>query len=60
MINKALHAVEQHIPITGGQVVDQVIQTRVAQMANNAINSEGNKGVGGSIGDIEGFLGEHH
>jgi hypothetical protein len=58
-INNALHAVEQHVPIPGGQMVDQMIQTEVDQMANNAINNEVNKGVGGILGDVEGLFGGH-
>ncbi len=59
-INNTLHAVEAHVPIPGGQMVDNMIQTEVDQMANNAINNEVNKGVGGVIGDIEGLFGGHH
>ena len=59
VINNALHAVEQHVPIPGGQMVDQMLQTEVDQVANNAINNEVNKGVGGMLGDVEGLFGHH-
>lgn len=60
VINDVLHVVESHLPVPGGQAVDQMIQTEVDQVANNAVNAEVNKGVGGIIGDIEGMLGGHH
>ena len=40
-------------------MTDQMVQTEVDQMANNAINTEANKGVGGVLGDIEGMFGGH-
>ncbi len=58
-LNEALHAVEGHVPVPGGQVVDQMIQTEVDQVANNVINGEVNKGVGGVLGDVEGLFGHH-
>lgn len=58
-INNELNVVEQHVPIPGGQMVDKMIQTEVDQMANNAINNELNKGVGGMLGDVEGLFGHH-
>ena len=58
-LNNALHGVEEHVPVPGGQVVDQMIQTEVDQVANNVINNEVNKGVGGILGDVEGLFGHH-
>lgn len=58
VINNVLRGVEQHVPVPGGEFVDQAIITEVDQMANNAINNEVNKGVGGVMGDVEGLFGK--
>lgn len=58
-INNALNTAEQHVPIPGGEMVDKMINTEVDQLANNAINGEINKGVGGMLGDVEGLFGHH-
>lgn len=58
-INSGLNTIEQHVPIPGGQMVDQMIQTEVDQVVNNEINTEANKGVGGILGDVEGLFGKH-
>ena len=59
VINNLLNAAEQHVPIPGGEMVDKMIQTEVDQVANNAINNEINKGVGGMLGDVESLFGHH-
>ena len=56
-INQVVGSVEQHVPIPGGEFVDKAIITEVDQVANNAINTEVNKGVGGILGDVEGLFG---
>jgi len=60
LINNVVRGIEQHVPIPGGDFVDQAIITEVDQLANNAINNEINKGVGGIMGDIEGLFGKHN
>jgi hypothetical protein len=57
VINQGLDAVEAHVPIPGGQTVDKMISTEVDQVANNEINAELNKGVGGMMSDVEGLFG---
>ncbi|GAC1427975.1 MAG: hypothetical protein PVS3B3_15820 [Ktedonobacteraceae bacterium] len=56
-INQGIDAVAIHLP--GGSMVDQMLKTEVDQVANNAINNEVNKGVGGMMGDAEGLFGHH-
>ncbi len=57
-INQGVDAVASHLP--GGQMVDQMLKTEIDQVANNAINNEVNKGVGGMMRDAEGFLGHRN
>lgn len=57
LLNNALGAIEQRVPIPGGPTVDKMITTEVDQVVNNAINAEVNKGVNGILGDIEGLFG---
>ncbi len=59
VINNIVDGIEQHVPIPGGEFVDKAITTEVDQMANNAINNEVNKGVGGMMGDVEGLFGRN-
>lgn len=58
VINNVVGSIEQRIPIPGGEFVDKAIITEVDQVANNAINTEVNKGVGGILGDVEGLFGQ--
>ena len=58
VLNQGIHALASHIP--GGESVEQMAKTEVDQVVNNAINAELKKGVGGIMGDIEGFFGHHH
>lgn len=57
-LNQALGAVEQHVPIPGGEMVDKMINTEVDQVVNNEVNTELNKGVGGIMSDVEGLFGK--
>ncbi len=54
-INQGVDGVASHLP--GGQMVDSMLKTEVDQVANNAINSEVNKGVDGILHDAEGLFG---
>ena len=56
-INQEVADVASHLP--GGQMVDSMLKTEVDQAANNAINSEVNKGTAGMMHDAEGLLGHH-
>jgi len=56
IINQGIDAVASHIP--GGEAFEQQLKTEVDQVANNFINNELNKGVGGIEQDIAGIF--HH